>query len=213
MQRFFHLLGRSGLALLLAALFVPFTTSIALAHGHVMVGDYELVIGFRNEPAYQGEPNGLDLTVTNTKTGEKVNGLADTLKVEIIFGSSKRELEIRPQFGEDGAYTADVLPTVAGDYTWHIWGDIQGTPVDVSMTSGPDTFGAVEAKSVVAFPAPEPAPSELQAQAAAAARTAQQALILGVVGVVLGLAGIVVGALGLRARRAALSAGQPQRAA
>ena len=94
-----------ALTLLLAALFVPFTTPVASAHGHVEVGDYELVIGFRAEPAYQGEPNGLDLTVTNKQTGEKVNDLADTLKAEISFGASNQELKLRPQFGKDGAYT------------------------------------------------------------------------------------------------------------
>ena len=70
---------RLPLALLVAALLIPFTTSVALAHGHTTVGDYTLVIGFHNEPAYQGEPNGLDLFVTNTKTKENINGLADTL--------------------------------------------------------------------------------------------------------------------------------------
>src|SRR5215212_1347734 len=194
------MLRRVGLALLLAALLIPFTVSVASAHGHTVVGDYTLVIGFHNEPAYQGEPNGLDLFVTNTKTKENINDLADTLKVEILLGSSKKELTIKPQFGRDGAYTAYVLPSEKGDYTWHIWGDIKGTPVDVSMTSSPDTFGSVEAKSEVAFPAAEATPAELQAQAAAAAQTAQMALIVGALGAVLGLAGIVVGLLGLRAR-------------
>jgi hypothetical protein len=193
---------RMALALLIAALIIPFSVSIALAHGHTMVGDYELVIGFRSEPAYQGEPNGLDLRVTNKKTGELVNDLADSLKVEIVSGSSKRELRIRPQFGKDGAYTADVLPTQSGDYIWHIWGDIQGTPVDVSMTSSPETFNAVQAKDGVAFPAAEPAPADLLAQAEAAAQAAQAALFVGAAGALLGIAGIVVGVLALRARRA-----------
>jgi hypothetical protein len=192
---------RAAFALLLAALLIPFATSVALAHGHTTVGDYELVIGFRNEPAYQGEPNGLDLTVTNTKTGEKVNDLADSLKVELIFGSSKKELEIRPQWGRDGAYTADVLPTEAGDYTWHIWGDIKGTPLDVTMTSSPDTFSAVAPKSTVAFPAVEATPAELQAQVAAAQQSAQTALVVGGLGALLGLVGVAVGVMGLRARR------------
>jgi hypothetical protein len=206
---------RIAVALLLAALLLPFTTSLALAHGHTQAGDYELVIGFHNEPAYQGEPNGLDLFVTNKTTGEKINDLADTLKAEIIFGSSKKELEIRAQWGEDGAYTADVLPTVAGDYTWHIWGDIKGTPIDVSMISSPDTFSAIRAKSAVAFPAAEATPAELQAQAAAAQQAAQTALMVGIAGAVLGLIGIAVGVLGLRAGRAgaAQPAGQTQRAA
>jgi hypothetical protein len=205
---------RLALALVAVAALIPFTFSTALAHGHTTVGDYTLVIGFHNEPAYQGEPNGLDLFVTNTKTKENINGLADTLKVELIFGSSKRELKIKPQFGRDGAYTAYVVPTQAGDYTWHIWGDIKGTPVDVSMTSSPTTFGSVEAKSAAAFPAAEPTPAELQAQAAAAAQSAQLALIVGIAGAVLGIAGVVVGVAGLRARRAATPlAGQAQRAA
>jgi hypothetical protein len=197
-----RLLRRLALALLTAALFIPLTVSVVSAHGHTEVGDYELVIGFHNEPAYQGEPNGLDLFVTDKRTNERVNDLADSLKVEIIFGSSKKELEIRPQWGEDGAYTADVLPTEAGDYTWHIWGDIAGTPVDVSMASSPETFSAVKAKSVVAFPAAEPTAVELQAQAAAAAQSAQTALIVGIAGAALGVVGIIVGVLGMRGRRA-----------
>jgi hypothetical protein len=208
-------LRRLVLALLLGALLIPFTASVALAHGHTTVGDYTLVIGFHNEPAYQGEPNGLDLFVTNTQTKENINGLADSLKVEIIFGSSKKELKIEPQWGRDGAYTAYVLPTQAGDYTWHIWGDIKGTPIDVSMTSSPDTFSAIKAKSEVAFPAAEATAAELQAQAAAARQLAQTALIVGALGAVLGVAGIVVGLLGLRARAAAgvPATGQAKRAA
>jgi hypothetical protein len=158
------------------------------------VGDYELVIGFHNEPAYQGEPNGLDLFVTNIKTEEPVNGLEETLHVEIIYGASKQELTMEAQWGQDGAYTAYVLPTEAGDYTWHIWGDIDGTPVDVSMTSSPDTFSSVEPKSAVAFPAAEPTLTELRDQA-------QLALTIGIVGAILGVIGIIMGFLGMRARR------------
>jgi hypothetical protein len=170
-----------------------FTTQHGLAHGHVEVGDYELEIGFHDEPAYQGEPNGLDLFVTNMKTGEMVNGLEETLKAQIIFGSSTKELNIEPQFEQDGAYTAPVIPTEAGDYTWRIFGTIEDTPVDVSMTSSPDTFGSVEPKSTAAFPAVEPSSLELSAQAANAARMAQIALVAGLVGAVLGAAGLVFG--------------------
>ena len=178
-------------ALSLAFLFALLSSFAASAHGVTTVGDYELVIGFHNEPAYQGEPNGLDLFVTNMTTSEPVNGLEETLRVEIIHGASTRELTIETQFGQDGAYTAHVLPTEAGDYTWHIWGDIEGTPVDVSMTSSPDTFSAVEPKSVVAFPAAEPTSDDLQGQT-------QTALMLGILGSVLGLIGTVLGFLGMR---------------
>ena len=189
------------LALATAVTLFLVTVSGTLAHGRTEVGNYELVIGFHNEPAYQGEPNGLDLFITNIETEEPVNGLEETLRVEIIYGSSNRELELRTQFGQEGAYTADTLPTEAGDYTWHIWGEIEGTPVDVSMTSSPDTFSSVEPKSAVSFPNPEPASADLAAQADAAAQSAQTALIVGIVGVVLGLLGSVLGLMGYRAAR------------
>ena len=125
----------------LAALFS--TGGSAFAHGTTQVGDYELVIGWHNEPAYQGEPSGLDLFVTNTKTQKKVTGLEKTLKAELIFGASKKELELRPQFGTEGDYTTDVIPAMTGEYTWHIFGQIEETPVDVSMSAGPGTFAVV----------------------------------------------------------------------
>ncbi len=190
-----------SIPLLAAVALLGVLASSALAHGRAEVGDYQLVIGFRGEPAYQGEPNGLDLFVTNAQTGESINGLEDSLRAEIIYGASSREVEIRAQFGREGAYTADVLPTEAGDYTWHIWGDIEGTPVDVSMTSSPSTFSSVQPKADVSFPAAEPTAGELTAQTAAAAQSARTALIVGVVGAVLGLAGLVVGFLGYRAAK------------
>jgi len=165
------------------------------AHGETEVGDYAIEIGFHNEPALLGQPNGLDLFVTNSKTGEQVNGLEETLQVEIIFGSSKKELEIRPQFGQDGAYTADVIPTQVGDYTWHIFGEINGTPVDISMTSGPDTFGSVEDTAVLAFPDPAGSGSPVGGD------LARTALWVAIGGVVLGLAGLLVGLAGLRSGR------------
>jgi hypothetical protein len=173
----------------------------AWAHGHTEVGDYELVIGFIGEPAYQGEPNGLDLRVTNTTNDQPVTGLEETLQAEIIFGASKREVTLRTQFGQEGAYTADVLPTVAGDYTWHIWGEIEGTPVDVTMTSGPDTFSGIRSKDDVSFPSAEPLAADVMATADTAAQNAQMALVVGIAGVVLGAIGTVVGLLGLRAAR------------
>lgn len=179
--------------LVVAAVGLWGATGTALAHGHITVGDYELVIGFHGEPAYQDEPNGLDLFVTDTKTGEKVNGLASTLNAEIIYGSSKKAVQLKPQFGVDGAYTAYVLPTEAGNYTWHIFGTIKTTPVDVKMTSGPNTFSAVQPKSNVAFPSALPSPSQLQQQIGGVNRLAVVALVIGVLGLLAGAGGVYYG--------------------
>ena len=193
------LFAAAMLAAVLGAIIFP--AASASAHGHTTVGDYELVIGFRVEPAFQGEPNGLDLRVTNKTTKEPVKDLGETLRAEIIYGASKREVAIRPQWGQDGAYTADVLPSEAGDYTWHIWGDLNGTPLDVTMTSGEKTFGAVKAKSETAFPTVDATPAELSRQAADAAQSARTALDVAIAGVLVGAAGLAVGFLGWRAGR------------
>jgi hypothetical protein len=197
--------GKRALRLAAASVFVVLigllfpVNLFVLAHGKTTVGDYELTIGFHNEPTIVDEPNSLDLFVKNTKTGEMVNGLEKTLHAEIIFGSARKQLDLEPQEDLDGAYGADVLPTRVGDYTWHIFGDINGTAVDVSMTSSPDTFGSGQAKSDLSFPDAEPSTADLRAMASDAAQTAQTALIVGVVGTVLGLVGTVVGIVGLRA--------------
>ena len=85
---------RTIIALLLAAVCLLGVTWQAAAHGQTEVGDYELEIGFHNEPAYLNQPNGLDLFVTNSKTGDPVNGLEETLQAEIIFGSSSQILPL-----------------------------------------------------------------------------------------------------------------------
>jgi hypothetical protein len=185
------------LAACLLVVFMLVTIRPVQAHGHTEVGDYEIEIGFHNEPAYLGQPNGLDLFVTHHTSGEGVNGLEETLRAEIIFGSSKKELAIEPQEG-DGAYTAAVVPTQVGDYTWHIFGTIEGTPVDISMTSSPDTFGSVEPLSDYEFPGGQ---ADLQAQVEAAAAASRTATAAGIAGVVLGALGLVVGALGWQTAR------------
>jgi hypothetical protein len=194
-------IARTMIAILSTLATVALGVGPALAHGHTTVGKYELVIGFKNEPAYQGEPNGLDLAVTNTETKAPVTGLEDTLKAELIFGASRRELKVVPQWGKDGHYTANVLPTADGDYTWHITGTIEGTPVDISMTSGEGTFGAVQSKASVSFPAADPTSAELRDQVAAAQQAAQNALVIGGLGALFGLIGLALAALSLRSAR------------
>jgi len=182
------------IATLLLALMVSGTVS---AHGKTTVGNYDLEIGFHNEPVIVGQPNALDLFVTDSTTGKMVNGLESTLSAEIIFGASKKSLTISPVDGADGAYTAFVIPTATGDYTWHIFGKINDTPVDVSMTSSPDTFNSAETDASYLFPAPA-AGSDPASQAASSANTA---LLVGAGGLVVGLIALVIGLVAMQSAR------------
>src|SRR5215207_2376755 len=57
----------SACAIALIALLLNF--QLALAHEGVTVGDYEIVVGWANEPPVAGQLNGIELHVSNTSSG------------------------------------------------------------------------------------------------------------------------------------------------
>ena len=70
-------------ALLAIAALGLLSTQSAFAHERRSVDKYSLVVGFNDEPALQGEPNGMQLTVTvPAESNRPVEGLADTLKAK-----------------------------------------------------------------------------------------------------------------------------------
>lgn len=170
-----------------------------LAHEEREVGEYTFVVGFLEEPVYAGQKSGLDLRMSSGE--EPVEGAEETLRAEVIFGTSTRELELSPAFGEPGAYRSVFFPTAAGSYTFRLFGEVNGTAIDESFTSGPDTFGDVQDTAGGQFPVVYPAPADLARDAeagAAAATTATIALALGGAGLV---AGVVAIGLALARRR------------
>jgi hypothetical protein len=195
-----HALVAFGIGLALA---VGATVDV-LAHVEIDVGDgqYVMEVGFRDEPAYLGQPNALALRVEQYATGgtEPVNDLAATLSAEVSKDGQVMNLSLVP-VGE-GEYEAAFLPTATGDYTFRISGTIGEATVDESVTSGPTTFNSVEPLSAITFPQPLPDPVELQAAVADANAVATTARTLGVVGIVAGVLGLILGALALaRSRR------------
>ena len=163
----------------------------ALAHEVREVGDYTFVVGFLDEPVYNGQKSGLDLRVSRGE--EPVEGLEETLTAEVTFGDDTRALEISAAFGEPGAYRSVFFPTAAGPYTFHVSGEIEGTPIDEEFTSGPDTFSEVQDVTGGQFPVQFPATGDIVRDAeagAAAATTATIALVLGGAGLLAGLAAL-----------------------
>jgi hypothetical protein len=144
-----HLLKAGFVLGLLAVLTFGFAGSAA-AHESRTIGEFELVVGFIDEPAIQGDTNGLSLEVS--RGGQPVDDLAGTLKGEVIFGEERRELTISPVFNEPGAYESVFIPSQPGDYTFRITGDLAGTPIDEQFTSGPETFASVEPRADYEFP-------------------------------------------------------------
>ena len=137
----------AALGLALAMLVQPFS---AAAHENRVVGEYTFTVGFINEPAIQGDTNGIWVEVT--KGGQPVTGLADTLSAQAIFGEQTRDFTLVPAFGEDGVYEAVFIPTEPGDYTFRFFGQVEGVDVDETFTSSPEGFDPVAPRADLEFP-------------------------------------------------------------
>jgi hypothetical protein len=140
--------------------------SPAAAHERRAVGPYTFVVGWIGEPAYVGELNALDLTVTETASTKAVEGLEKTLKADVIVGggAATMPLTIAARFGQPGKYQGQVIPTKVGDYTFHITGTVNSIAVDEKFESGPGRFGAIEDIAGLQFPNKVPSSSDLAAK-------------------------------------------------
>lgn len=194
------------IGLALAGLIAPGSAS-AHERRDLLAGKYQAVVGWLNEPAYEGQINALSLVVTS-KTDKDTNGnakpiegLEQSLRAQVIVGGSQPfDLKLETRFGMSGSYAGYVQPTRAGQYTFRIYGTINGEQVDERFESGPGRFGDIEPIAKLQFPSQGAVPTDLQAQLDAARSAADSARLLAIVGVVVGILGLGAGALALLRR-------------
>jgi hypothetical protein len=152
--------GSIGLVSALALASPP----VAEAHETRTIGDgqYQIVVGFMNEPVFAGDKSGLEFWVTEVSAatpgagdeeGTPVEGLEETLQAEVIYEDQTMALPLTAKWDEPGGYYSVFFPSAAeGDYTFRIFGTINGTEIDETFTSGPETFGPVEDPAPLRFP-------------------------------------------------------------
>lgn len=170
------------------------SASVASAHEHREVGEYTFVVGFRVEPALLNQVNGLDLRVSrgHGDNAEPVEGLQETLQAEIRYGGETMPLNLRGVFNAPGRYTADVIPTETGAYSFRIFGTIEGTQVDETFTGGPETFSEIADTAPLQFPAGTAGGAADAGDDGAAQTIAIIALVAGLLGLGAGIAALVM---------------------
>lgn len=117
----------------LSALLLNF--QLAFAHESVAVGDYEIEIGWVDEPAVVGEKNAIAINVSNTSSAEAQPAEdVSSLTVTVSYGGLSKELTLEP-LGEDtpGQFAAPLLPTVPGEYMIKLGGSLGDTAVDAEV--------------------------------------------------------------------------------
>ncbi|MDP9299407.1 MAG: hypothetical protein M3P43_00685 [Actinomycetota bacterium] len=205
----------------LAAVTLIVGAPAASAHAQRQAGPIHMEIGFGTEPAYVGQPNSVQIILT--ENGKPVVELGDALKVQVSFGGQQTDLPLEANFevggdGMPGDYRAWFIPSQPGPYTFHFTGTLHNTKIDESLTSGPRTFDEVQDPAEAAFP-PVNTPtaqeladriqqdatrlSDAMAAAASAKSAADSARTVAIVGVVVGLIGLVAGATAVLSARKA----------
>ena len=143
-------------------------SSAASAHVVKQFGTYSVAMGWLHEPTYVGVQNAVQVIVKDA-AGKPVNDLqpGDLSVVVSTAGQQTAALPLQPSFDPDtglgtpGEYTASLIPTQVGDYTFHLSGSIHGQAVDETATSSDTTFNTVTAGTDVQFPVKLPALGDL----------------------------------------------------
>jgi hypothetical protein len=223
----FKRLSRSfgTLAIAAAILTVSLTAFVpaAQAHERRQVGDYTFVVGFSGEPAYVEEANGASLRVTRAD-GTPVEGLQQSLKVEVTNGGESRVFDLASVFNQPGSYVARFIPTKSGSYAFRFFGTIEGQEINERFESGPGRFDEVKATDDLQFPVKVPTNAQLASElqqptagnevaAATDAQSVQDAIDRAdraqTIGLVVGGLGIIVGLIGVVLAVRANSRGRP----
>ena len=210
--------ARSAAVAMLAIAVLVMIPGIASAHAERIVGQFDLEIGFLDEPAYVGVPNAVFLDLS--KGSQPVTDLGDALTVTIGFGDQTSDPFVFEPLEEPGQYQAPFVPSQAGAYTFTLSGTLKVVAFDLSLTSGPKTFDEVQDLAGATFP-PVDAPtsadlaariqreSDRTAEALTAATAAasdakdaaDSAKTIGIVGIVVGTVGLIFGIVAFTATR------------
>jgi len=221
---------RAATALTTTALVLLAPAGAASAHEGTTVGKLAIEVGFVNEPAYVGQPNGVQLILVND--GKPVKDLGDSLTVEVSFGDETSEPQtLEPWFfyedgvldsGNPGEYRYYFIPSQPGPYTFHFQGKVDGQAIDESFTSSSKGFSEVEDLATAAFPAvtaptneelatrvdqesqrADDAVTQAEAVASNARSAADRARNIAVIGLLVGAIGVIAAIAALATRKRA----------
>ncbi len=192
-----------GTAVAVALLFS--FAAVAAAHADVDAGSYHLAIGWVTEPTYVGEINAVQLLVFDENNNPVTDLGPDDVQVVVSAGGQdsapltfSAAFDAEEGLGTPGDYHAPLIPTIAGDYSFHVTGTIHGQAIDATVTSGEATFDTPMDPSAIQFPNKVPAVADLATRIdrvdSRSSSDAQTALYAGVA---VGLVGIVIGVIAL----------------
>ena len=171
--------------------------AVASAHDVFTAGRYRVAIGWQFEPAsgtdtYIDTGNAVQVFIDVASAADQRGTPVSTLnqdcshpdfQVTVAVGSTTSS-PFCPAPAHDpdtgngrlDEYDAPLIPTAVGTYTFHIFGAINGTPIDETVVSGPSTFDSVGDSSAAQFPVSVPSTAEIATKVDAVNQRAANAI-------------------------------------
>ena len=159
---------RAGAAVLAAGALSLGAVHPALAHDVHTFGPFTVALGWVHEPAYVGEGNAVQVLVKQGDTAfTNITDKDLTVTVSLGGQSMPQPMPMVPSADPDtglgipGEYEASFYPTAPGNYTFHLKGAVNGTPIDETVTASDKTFATVDDPGDVEFPNKLPSATDL----------------------------------------------------
>ena len=163
-------------------LFLSLVVSETAAHESREMNEFDFTVGFREEPAFEGQENAAFIAISSFSSPLKENEarsipLNVDLRVEIIYTATRdsKVLKVEPISEVSGEYEARFIPTAPGNYSFRFFGEIDGEQIDETFTGGSETFDDVAPARGIQFPFETASLREVQNSALSARELAAEA--------------------------------------
>ncbi len=113
----------------------PINVKPAEAHITKVFGNYQIEIGWQNEPTYSNLLNAAQVTIKKG-TGDNAPPVINALKnmqISIKYGTVTKQLDFLPSQTVDGQYDAQFIPTRVGTYSLVFKGTIENQTIDTEI--------------------------------------------------------------------------------
>ena len=113
----------------------PLSMKPAEAHITKVFGNYQVEVGWDNEPAYTSLENGAQVTIkkgSGDSAKPVINALKD-IQISIKYGSVTKPLDLLPSSTVDGQYDAPLIPTRVGTYSLVMKGTVEDQSIDTEI--------------------------------------------------------------------------------